>query len=920
MKLRGRKLTVIKNPPTKPAELRIRRARSRKAIACLASLLAWLPVILSSFAVEEELELATPRLNRFPLERGRLVLERPAQPRSYVEALGEEAGIWGEIGGSLEGWVYPFKLFRGLTLLFSHDGGKTFQSSSRLVRRQLAAPHMAQLSLVCDRFAVTETLFVPRNLPGLVILLDVDTALDMDLAVRFFPSLTPMLMAAEGTPDIGWDERNRELVLVEKRRGLEMRVASPVSISGSALANGAAEVRFHVPASAAETGYIPVFFAVSWPDGPSAVSTIATLSADLDKLFDESFQHYTALLDRAPRVISPDSEVNDAMAWSVVSLDQLRVRNPFLGYGLVSGYSSSGETARPEYAWFFDEPTLSSWAFHRAGLSSHVKEAFRFLQRFQRADGKTVHEIPQSLRYQPDFLETSRYAYIHTDGPVYFLAAYGHYYRSTGDLEFIREEWPKIVKAMEWCLSVVDPADGLICIEPKDWGSAESSFAVWKDTQLEAMWVRALREIEYLANAVGDVSLATRCAHLSQKAAYSIEEKLWNEKAGAYLWGLDRQGRPLESLVPHPAIGVWMGSFRADRAERVLERMDSADFRTDWGVRSLPLKDAGYNASAYQTGSVWPVWNAGIIIGGYRHHRPVEAFRTWLAMVRLRTLDALGPMPEVLHGRYYKQLEDGSPHQMFSEVAVQNGFYEGLLGLEVDVPAATIKLSPHLPPVWPQLEVQRIPVGKGLLDIRLEKGPITYNLFMDLRFSGGATLVLEPALPAGSEVADVRWDGNAIPHEVRRTSASTFVCARIPRCDGKHSLAISHRRGIDFFPVDSLLRPGETSRNLRIVRAVFANSEWKMTFEGLRNRVYAVDFFTDREPCAIRGGDGVGVSRVSDGVVRVSLKPPDNSNPVAADFVRWSTAFSWGEKEQSSPERRNEFLATRPQARLAEGE
>ena len=887
-------MAVVTNPLIKSAEVRVRQAKCRKAMACLASLLACLSAILSSFAVEEPSWPAAPRLNRFALERGRLVLEQPAPPWSYVEALGEQAGIWGDVGGSLEGWVYPFKLFRGLTLLFSHDGGKTFQSSSELVRWQLAAPHMAQLRLVCDRFAVTETLFVPRNLPGLVILLDVDTALDMEVAVRLFPSLAPMLMAAEETPPWrGWDERRRELVLVEKRRGLEMRVASPVAVSGSRLADGSAEICLNISAAAANAGYIPIFFALSWPEGPSAVATITTLSTQLENLFHESLQHYAALVDRAPQVVSPDSEVNDAMAWSVVSLDQLRVRNPFLGYGLVSGYSSSGETTRPEYAWFFDEPTLSSWAFHRAGLSSHVKEAFRFLQRFQRADGKTVHEIPQSLPHQPDFLETSIYAYIHTDGPVYFLAAYGHYYRSTGDLEFILEEWPKIVKALEWCLSVVDPADGLICVEPKDWGSAESSFAVWKDTQLEAMWVRALREMEYLAGAVGDHSLAARCAHLSQKAANSIEEKLWNEKSGAYLWGLDRQGRPLESIVPHPAIGVWMGSFRADRAEKVLERMASADFQTDWGVRSLSLTDAGYNASAYQTGSVWPVWNSGVIIGGYRHHRPVEAFRTWLAMARLRTLDALGPMPEVLHGRYHKQLEDGSPHQMFSEIAVQDGFYEGLLGLEVDIPAATVTLSPQLPPVWPRLEVRRIPVGEGSLDVQLRRNPGTYDLILDLRFPGGLTLSLKPGLPAGSEVADVRWDGNAIPHEVRRSPASTFVCTTIPRCHGKHKLTISYTGGIDFFPVESPLRPGETSRNLRIVRAVFADSEWKMTLEGLRNRVYTMDFFTDREACTVSGGEETDVSRVSDGVVRVSLRAPSDSKPIAADFVRWSTTFSW---------------------------
>jgi hypothetical protein len=683
-------------------------------------------------------------------------------------------------------------------------------------------------------------------------------------------------------------------VAFEKERRVELWVESPFVVSHCSLPNGAGEIRLKVPVAAARRGFVPILFGVSWPGGPSARDTIGALSTRLEEFFGEALTHYKNLLRAAPRVVSPDSEVNGALAWSVVSLDQLRVRNPFLGYGLVSGYSSSGDGTRPQYAWFFDEPTLSSWAFHRAGLSSHVREAFRFLQRFQRADGKTVHEITQSLHYDSDFLKTFPYAYIHTDGPVYFLAAYGHYYRSTGDLQFIREEWPKILKTFQWCLSAVDPSDGLIQIQPQDWGSAESSFAVSKDTQLEGMWVQALREMESLAVALGDAGVAQRCASLRQKASQSIERELWNEKSSAYLWGLDRSGRPLESLVPHSAISIWMGNFRSDRAERVLEKMAGADFRTDWGVRSLSLSDPAYDASAYQTGSVWPVWNAGVIIGDYRHNRPVEGFRNWLAMVRLRTLDGLGPMPEVLHGRYYKRLEKGSPHQMFSELAIQNGFYDGLLGLEIDVPAAAVKLAPRLPPIWNRLNVERIPLGPGSLDIRIQKDRGSYELRLDLRFPGGAAVTLEPSLPAGSEVVAVTVNGDPFPFEQRKTPAATVASVKIPRFDGRRLLRIMHSGGIAFFPVDTLIPPGGTSQNLRIIRAAFVDPEWHMILEGLPKRAYAIDFFTDRKPCGVPEGD---LSGARNGATRVLLRAPRSAEPTVSGFVRWTAVTRWTERK-----------------------
>ncbi len=862
------------------------------------SLLALLSLVLSCSPASSAMPSVSSRsevpFQKFPLERGPLVLERPAQPQSHVEALGEEAGIWGKAGGEFEAWVYPFKLFHGLTLLFSDDGGSTFQPFARLVRHQLATPHMAQLRLIADRFSVTVTLFVPRRLPGLALLMDIESSADLLIAVRFAPSLAPMLMTTKEKPEVRWDGERRELLALEKERGVELRTSSPFASDHLRLPNGTEEVRLKVSAAAARAGFIPLFFALSWPDGPSAQATLNTLSTQLQELFREAVAHYQNLLDRAPRVISPNPEVNDALAWSVVSLDQLRVHNPFLGCGLVSGYSSSGEGTRPEYAWFFDEPTLSSWAYHRAGLSSHVKEAFRFLQRFQRADGKTVHEIPQSLNYQPEFLKTSPYAYIHTDGPVYFLAAYGHYYRSTGDIRFIQEEWPKILKTLNWCFSVVDPSDALIQIEPKDWGSAESSFAVWKDTQLEGMWVRALREMESLAQAIGDAALASRCASLAQKASESIERKLWNEAESFYLWGLDRTGQPLKSVVPYFTVSAWMGSLRADRTKRVLEKVASSDFRTDWGVRTLPISDPRFDPSDYQSGSVWPVWNAGVIVCDYRDGQAVDGFRNWLSMVRLRTRDGLGPMPEVLHGLYYMPLEEGSPHQMFSEVAIQNGFYDGLLGLEVDVPAATLKLAPRLPPMWNSLKVERIPIGPGTLNLEIQRDRQKYELILDLRLPGGASVTLEPSLPAGSTIAVVTLDDKPYLVELRRTRSETVVSAKIPRFEGSRRLRILHRGGIDFFPIDTPPSPGSTSQNLRIIRAALIDSEWLMTLEGLPGRRYAIDFFADRR---LLNPPGQSFSEMPNGAVRVFLQAPSDARRMPSGFVRWDAILRWEKSE-----------------------
>ena len=863
--------------------------------------------------------LPTGPISRFPLERGPLVLQCATVARStnYVEALGEQGGIWGASDGSFEAWVYPFKLLYGLTLEFStrlenKGGGRAFQSSSQLIRRQVATPHMAQLHLADKQFALTETLFVPRRLPGISILLDIDTSVDLQVAVRFKVSLAPMLLDIKEKPKVSWDSNKRQLVAFEEQRKVRLYVWSPLAVSHVSQQDGSEKITLNIPAKASKKGLVPICLAVSWPEGPSAHDTLLTMSTKMDKLFRESMAHYQKVLAGAPIVESPEPQVNEALLWSVVSLDQLRVRNPFLGYGLVSGYAPSGEGTRPGYAWFFDEPTLTSWAYLRAGLTGHVREALSFLLRYQRADGKMVHEIIQSLPYYPDYFKKYRYAYIHSSSGLYFLAACGHYYRSTGDLAFIKEHWPKIRKMLHWCIKAVDPNDGLMQIAAEDWGSSESSFAVSKDTQMEGMWVFALREIAYLAEAMGDGELAERCAKMAERASASIEQRLWDSEASTYYWGLNRAGQPLRSLVPHHSVSIWMQSLRPDRIPKVLERMACSDFRTDWGVRSLSASDKRYDPKGYQTGSVWPVWNAGVIIGDYRYGRQIDAFRNLMSMFRVRNLEALGPMPEVLDGQYCRRLKNGVPHQMFSETAVQNGFYDGLLGLDIDLPSSQVRLSPRLPASWERLGVRRIPLGSGHLDIIINRRKDIYELTFNVRSADKLTMLLRPLLPAGCKIEKVLLDEKPVKAKTLVGNSGTTVVINVPDCRGRHTLQIYYEGGFDFIPEDTPIRLGEQSRNLRLIRTEFADSTWHLVVEGLPKTVYPLIFNTGRLPSRIVGGrvlnpvrsksDGgsagtavgtsKGVNRQSNGV-RIGLSSPPEATKTYNGYVRWKAEISW---------------------------
>jgi len=368
-----------------------------------------------------------------------------------------------------------------------------------------------------------------------------------------------------------------------------------------------------------------------------------------------------------------------------------------------------------------------------------------------------------------------------------------------------------------------------------------------------------------------------------------VEEKLWDEAAGNYVWGIGRRGERLGASVPHHSISFWLSSFRPERVRAALERFAASDFRTDWGVRSLSLSDATFDPEGYQTGSVWPVWNAGLLVSEYRHGRAAEGFRNWLAMVRLRGLAALGPMPEVLHGERYELLSEGVPHQMFSELAVVNGFYDGMLGLDVDIPGGEVRLAPSLPPAWSHLRVTRIPVGSHRLEVDFRWDLDRLQFSVDLT-GPGMDLRLAPRLPAGAVVRWVKVDGEQVSFRSETNAASTVVLLEIPGFQGRKEVEIRHSGGVESMPIDLVLEPGAPSRGLRVIRAGMEEGVWGMTVEGRPGVVYPVQVYTRRVPQRALEGRITGETI---GGFRVEMEAPAMSSTNAAGYARWLTTVQF---------------------------
>ena len=152
------------------------------------------------------------------------------------------------------------------------------------------------------------------------------------------------------------------------------------------------------------------------------------------------------------------------------------------------------------------------------------------------------------------------YPYIHPDSSLWYLIAMGHFYHFTGDEEFVRQSWPHILEAYRYCLSIMDPADGLLVIPKEAWGSMElTGFS--KDAAMAGEWIAALHAMRDLARMAGDSALSEECDQREEKAAASLEREFWDPQLEYYDYGLFTSGEPVTYLNPAIGWSAWLGSL-----------------------------------------------------------------------------------------------------------------------------------------------------------------------------------------------------------------------------------------------------------------------------------------------------------------------------------------------------------------------
>jgi glycogen debranching enzyme len=863
--------------------------KSKPAVALCLSLL---------FAPCAHARQAAPTLvPKFPLPQSGLRLERRTRPGAFLDVLGRKSALFGYEHRQLEAWAYPVQLLDRFELSFRLEGYPLEFRGADVAAAIDVRPESTTVTYSHAAFTVRQIIFAPLDEPGVVMLLDADSALPLTVVARFRPRLRLMWPAGSATPSLSWDEKQRAYFIWEETGRFAGVVGSPAASGGSLMPypeeprDVPAEFRVDVPAGESKTNFIPIVIAGSVKGREDARATYARLLAGARALYEKNVAHYRALLEETTGISTPDARVNEAYAWAKVGIDKGFVENPLLGRGLVAGFRTAGESERPGFAWFFGRDALwTALALDSYGDLAGTRAALDFLKKFQRADGKIPHEISQSASLTPWF-DAYPYPWASADATPLYIIAHADLARTGGDLAYLRASWDSILKAYRFTRATDTDGDGLIENTQfgHGWVEGGALYPPHEEIYMQGLWVEAQVRLSQMAAALGDEKLATEALSGAGRTREATMETYWLEERGFHAFATNlprtvpreadpgpnraaRQARMNEldkaTLVDEetvmPAVPLWFSVFEGEPAQRQIDSLGSARLATDWGARILSDDSRLYDPLSYHNGSVWPLFTGWASMGAYRYGRPHVGLQALMSNVLLRRQWALGYVTEVLSGDFNAPFSRSSHHQVWSEAMTATPLLRGLLGIEVEDFGRTVVFAPQLPADWPGVEIRRLRAGRSYFDISLSRGSgqMTIKLRPSNAANGGtndgATFTFAPGLPLDARVRSVRVDGRAVQFDAAGDGDGQSVVfkAEVRR---PVEVRISYEEGSDVYVPFEPPAPGARSESLRVLRSTAEPGALRLLLEGLGGRTYTLRLKT---PHAVGDGEGFEATRV----------------------------------------------------------
>lgn len=786
-------------------------------------------------------------------------LSRTIRTWEFLPVVGTRAGLFGNETGRFEAWVYPLKVFRDFHLTFL-VGDRALPAES-LARTLTVRPESASILYAGDSFRVRETLCVPVNETGAVILLDIETEQPLEVEAAFTGDFQLEWPAALGGTYVDWDAKQRAFMFGEEARKYAALVGSPtgadarLSYQTNYSSSNENSLRLGVTQEGKETKVLVIAASVAGP--AEAERTYQHLLTSYADSMHEASAYYRAYLDKTVSLELPDASLQQAYDWARISTVQGIVNNPYLGTGLVAGYRTSGEGQRPGFAWFFGRDSLwTSFALNAEGDYWTTHAALDFISKFQREDGKVPHEISQSASLVPWFKDYP-YAYVSADATPLFIIAMNDYAVQSGDIGFAREKWDNVWRAYQFVRSTYD-AQGFAQNAGIGHGWVEGGplLPVKNEYYQAGLAVEALQALSNLARLVGKDDVSKQVAAEFDRAKPALDQAFWSPEIKSYAFALKPDNQRAEEASVLATVPMWFGLPEVDHADQTITQLAAEDHQTDWGMRIISQHSKVYDGSGYHFGSVWPLFTGWASVGEYRYHRAFPAYSNLRSNALLGADGALGHFTEVLSGDYYQSFSTSSPHQIWSAAMVVSPILRGMLGLQTDAEKRQITLAPHVPSDWTSFAIRNVRVGEVSVDFQYHKTPGTVVLEITRTGTEDCWVEFSPAFSLRSQVIGVQMNGRPLPFKIQPNGNDQHLYLRFPVSARANNLVIRLKNDFGVSLTNELPPLGSASRGLRVVSESWNALKTSLTLDvsGRSGGRYSLDVWNPSQISSVEGG------------------------------------------------------------------
>ena len=822
----------------------------------------------------------------------RLELSRTVRPWEFLSITGPRAALFGDESGTMEAWVYPLKIFHEFHLSFLTEG--RILPAETLARTLTVRPESTTILYAGDTFTVRETLFVPVDAQGAVMLFNVETEQPLEIEAVFHRDYQIMWPAALGASYIDWNSQQHAFYFGEEQRKFSAFVGSPTAtdphteFQTNYAESETSSFRLGLAAKGKDSKLIVI--AASTEGQDAALKTYQHLTADYAELQQQAAKYYQDYLARTVNLDLPDAQIQQAYDWARISEFQGLVINPYLGTGLVAGYRTSGTSQRPGFAWFFGRDSFwTSLALNASGDFSTARTALAFVSKFQREDGKIPHEISQGANFV-DWFKGYPYPYASADATPLYLIAMNDYVTASGDAAFAKEKWDSLWKACEFLRSTYDE-HGFARNQGVGHGWVEGGPLLPVKTELyqTGLGIEALRALSNLAHLVGKEDASKELARNFGQQQPLMNEAFWLAEKKRFAFALDNNNHPVDEPTVLSTVPMWFGLLDEPKADVMITQLADLDQQTDWGMRIISDLSPKFSGGGYHFGSVWPLFTGWASVGEYRYHRAHPAYENLRANALLAFDGSLGHFSEVLSGAYYQSLSNSSPHQIWSAAMVVSPILRGMFGFASDAAAGTVTFAPHVPADWTSFAIRNVAVGSAKIDLHYAKDPegITLEAKPSGTSSGNSSLALDfhPAVSLRAKILGATLNGHPVPFHVEPNALDQHVLVRISLSSGVNTLHIRLKDDFGLAYDSTLPALGSTSEGLRIVSETWSppHDHLTLSVSGCAGRTYRLSVWN---PAQIASVSGAKLAKGPDGLSNLVVEfPPNATDPVAHERI-----------------------------------